>query len=559
MNTTSDGRFGHRISRRNLVIAGAGLVGAGLVGWVRHLADSSEPTSPPSGSFRAGGSWGELIPLGRIAPVHVSMLPSGMVLVTGSRDREYTAQDVVNFAIDPRGSGSIEPRPMTVPLRTARDSLFCAGHTPLADGRLLYVGGQRKPPESGIDYAALFDGVAGVGAWQVIDADLIGGPAWYPTATRLPTGQVLTTSGFSDWGETPNRTMQLFDPRRLARNEKPWILLAPAESVPDVSPTGADYTHMFVLPRPVVVDGHVRHVAMVGKTGWVYLFNYKDAFGDPRRRFAARANGRRPAPGTSSMPAAGASSVLLADGRILVVGGGTEDGVGKRTLSSRAHIYDPERDRWRSIETGLARAHPVAVSLPDATVLVVNGDGGDLGDPRRPQIIDPDTRAVITGPPWPDPSLRGYHNVALLVPDGRVLTGGGEAEVRRRLAGPRERPDIRYYSPPYLSALAEEDRPKIFEAASRMGYAEPYRIRFRGGPVHRVTLVGLGSMTHSFDQSQRCVVLFDGEATGEDLTVAGPADGFAAPPGHYMLFILTRVRVGGDVLVPSVARVVSVE
>jgi hypothetical protein len=66
-------------------------------------------------------------------------------------------------------------------------------------------------------------------------------------------------------------------------------------------------------------------------------------------------------------------------------------------------------------------------------------------------------------------------------------------------------------------------------------------------------------MTHSFDQSQRCVVLFDGESRGDGATVTGPRDRFVAPPGDYMLFVLRRVDVGSDaVLVPSVARMVKV-
>jgi hypothetical protein len=66
-------------------------------------------------------------------------------------------------------------------------------------------------------------------------------------------------------------------------------------------------------------------------------------------------------------------------------------------------------------------------------------------------------------------------------------------------------------------------------------------------------------MTHSFDQNQRCVVLFDGEADGDELTISGPRDSFVAPPGHYMLFALRSVDTGSrTVLVPSAARIIRV-
>jgi galactose oxidase len=541
-----------RISRRNVLIGGV----VAAVGAASLRRNASSSTGTPAAGFAPGGSWGELISLGDAAPVHVSMLVSGRVLITGTRDREYTPQAMVNAVLDPPVSHRIDVRSMGVPVRRPSDTLFCSGHTFLPDGRLLYVGGSRSHPESGLAYAILFD-PAGAGAWQRIHADLRGGPAWYPTVTRLDTGSMLVISGFSDWGETQNRSIQLLDPADLDRGDGPWNLVIPADQVPDVSPNGADYTHTFVLPRPPSVEGRLRQVAMLGKSGLVHLFTSSDPFTNDRHRFIARPNGRRPSSPRNATPAAGASSVLLSDGRILIIGAGTEDGLGDPVLAQQAHIYDPGVDRWRTVETDIARAHPAAVMLPDGRVLVVNGDGGIRGDPRRPQIIDPESEVVITGPPWPDEAHRGYHNVALLLPDGRVLTAGGQTDARRNLSGPLERPDLRYYLPPYLSALVEDDRPRIVTASPIMRYADQYPIRFVGGPIHRVSIVGLGSMTHSFDQNQRCIILWNGESEAEGVNVLGPADGSVAPPGAYMLFILRRIVVQGDtVLIPSIARVV---
>jgi Domain of unknown function (DUF1929) len=435
------------------------------------------------------------------------------------------------------------------------DSLFCAGHAPLADGRVLEVGGSRTTPEAGLEYALLFDPRhTRDNGWEPIAADILGGPSWYPTVTRLPGGEMLVISGFTDYGTEPNRTIQLFDPGRFARGLPPWRVLAPHDQVPDVTPSGADYTHVFVLPRPLVLDGHRRELVMIGATGEVYFFNYSDRFRDPTQRFARRGNGRRPGPAREPWRAEGASSVMLADGRILIVGGGDEAGEGNPALMPKADVYDPYRDRWQTIDTGIARSHPVAILLPDGRVAIVNGEGAP-GDPRRPQIIDPDSGVVSTGAPWPDPGRRGYHNIALLVPDGRVLTGGGEpGELGGEPGGPIERTDIRYYSPPYLSASLEADRPEIVGADREMGYGQPFSLSFRGGPVNRVTLLAPGSMTHSIDMNQRCVVLFDGEADGDEITITGPKDPFVAPPGDYMLFVLRRSHPEGETLVPSIGR-----
>jgi hypothetical protein len=232
---------------------------------------------------------------------------------------------------------------------------------------------------------------------------------------------MLVLSGFTDFGITENRTIQRFDPTGFNLGRNPWTLLVPHARAPEISATGSDYTHTFVLPDPIELEGHLRDVVMIGKTGEVHFFNHADRFDDPGARFATRPNGLRGGP-DGWVSADGASSVLLADGRVLIAGGGDEDGTGALPL---AHIYDPLQDTWRTIDTGIARSHPAAVLLPDTTAALVNGNGG-VDDPKRAQIIDPMTEAVTTGPPWSDPHPRGYHNVALLLPDARVLVAGGQ-------------------------------------------------------------------------------------------------------------------------------------
>ena len=61
----------------------------------------------------------------------------------------------------------------------------------------------------------------------------------------------------------------------------------------------------------------------------------------------------------------------------------------------------------------------------------------------------------------------------------------------------------------------------------------------------------LGSATHSFDQNQRFISLdFRTNSTG--LSATAPASGNVAPPGHYLLFLVS------DDGVPSVGRVVRI-
>lgn len=442
------------------------------------------------------------------------------------------------FLLNPDDAGStITLDTMVVPTKQSHDDVLCAGHAPVSDGRLLIVGGERKrgQQETGLDYALILNSKER--AWNRIVPDMRGGTRWYPTVTRLADSRILITGEYFDWGESVNRSIELFDPVAYDAGVNPWTELISSNQNPwHIEANGEDYTHVFLLPRPVRVDGHPREVVMIGKAGVVYFVNVTHEFNDPADRFAMRPNNKR----LDGARADGASSVLLPNGAIMIVGGSSN-----RSVQQRADIYDPMRDEWRSIETGVARYYPAALLLPDGTVFVVNGLKASVGDSKAPQIIDPVTQEVITGPPWPDQMVRGYHNTALLLPDGRILTAGGG------------RSDARYFSPGYL--FAPHLRPKITDVPETVAFGRSFTIGFENGPVHRVTMMALGAMTHCFDHNQRLVELFDGVSKGGTVTVSGPPDSLVAPPGDYQLFLLRRVKTADRAYhIPSVGRLVRV-
>jgi hypothetical protein len=92
------------------------------------------------------------------------------------------------------------------------------------------------------------------------------------------------------------------------------------------------------------------------------------------------------------------------------------------------------------------------VALPDGKVIAVGGVShpqlivSDTLAVRRPQIWDPTqgTWTPMTGADTlaEQPSARTHHSTAILLPDGRVLSAGGDAP------GDNVRADI--YCPPYL-------------------------------------------------------------------------------------------------------------
>ena len=85
-----------------------------------------------------------------------------------------------------------------------------------------------------------------------------------------------------------------------------------------------------------------------------------------------------------------------------------------------------------------------------------------------------------------------------------------------------------------------------------MPYGSSYTVQTPdASSVTSVSLLRCGSTTHSFNSDQRYVGLAITGRGGASLTVQAPPDGFVAPPGYYMLFLL---RHG----VPSVAHLAHV-
>jgi hypothetical protein len=148
---------------------------------------------------------------------------------------------------------------------------------------------------------------------------------------------------------------------------------------------------------------------------------------------------------------------------------------------------------------------------------------------------------------------RQYHSTALLLPDGRVLSGGGGICGTCDQVGYLAK-NAEIFSPPYLfqadGTLAL--RPVIDAAPSSTAYGAPMEIATANpGSISKVALIRLGAVTHSDNMEQGYLPLsFSAGATG--LTATAPANANVAPPGIYMLFIIDGNGV------PSIARMVSV-
>lgn len=176
-----------------------------------------------------------------------------------------------------------------------------------------------------------------------------------------------------------------------------------------------------------------------------------------------------------------------------------------------------------------------AILLPTGDVVVSGGVSMEMyteaDGVRTVEIYHPASNSWSVGAVASE--TRGYHSVALLMPDGRVWTAGSEFN---NTAVPNL--SIELFEPDYYHVT---DRTTITSAPASAGYGQNIAVNFTptstNTPIAQVVLMRCGSVTHSFDGDQRYVgVPFT--QNGSTLTVTTPPDGTIAPPGYYMLWIV---------------------
>ena len=442
------------------------------------------------------GQWSDVFALPLIA-IHANLLPTGKVLLFSA---EHGAPGIHAWVLDPQTLALTNVAP------PAGWNLDCAGHSFLPDGRLLVAGGTLQfNPLLGSKRAALFDPYSE--EWVPIE-DMADG-RWYPTNVTLPDGRVVTMSGVDGTTGGLNPDIELWDPNGSAN----WELLG-QRLMPD-------YPNLHVMPSGLVFRS--------GPDSQTETFNPATLAWSP----VATTN----APARYEAP-----SVLLPPtlNRVMLMGGYVETS-GTPTNSVETIDLSAPTPAWTIGPHMLTRRiQHNAVLLPDAKVLVVGGrrnTAGGVGDSVMvPEIFDPAMSA------WeavaPHRVARMYHSTALLLPDGRVLVGGGDYH-----------PSGEIYSPPYLFA---GPRPVISAAPAAIAYGDTFPVSFGGGsPPFTISLIAPSAVTHSNNMTQRYVRLTQ-MATVGTAAVPAPATANLAPPGFYMLFVTDATGV------PSVSRMVRV-
>jgi hypothetical protein len=457
----------------------------------------------PSGSSAAAirGKWGAAFATNILA-VHAHLLPTGKVFFWGKSGQARLWDPMHPSA----GFADV----------TKAYQVYCTGHTFLPDGRLLIVGG--SIPTTGNPKGDARGTIFDPSTNTFSSAAPMAQGRYYPTLTMLPTGKVLVVSGSDQTGAVVTIPE--------VGDGVTWRRLTGA---PLSIPTPY-YPAMFVAPNGKVFmagfPGTSRYLSVAGSGAWTTVAT---------RKVADRTMG---------------SAVMYAPGKILYVGGGDPP-----TNSAEAIDLNQAAPSWRLVSPmRFARRQTNATLLADGSVLVTNGSSGPGFNDYTSPVFDAELWRPATGS-WSlmarESAGRTYHSTTLLLPDGRVLSGGsgeggGVDYANSQLT-------LQVFTPPYLynadGTLAA--RPVISSAPPRISYGQRFTVQ-TSSAVTRGTLIRLSSVTHAFNQSQLIYPLaFTASGSGA-VAATAPANANLAPPGPYMLFLLNAKGV------PSLARMISV-
>jgi hypothetical protein len=437
-------------------------------------------------SANLGGQWGETVDWPVVA-IHLALLDSGQVLFWNRLDTAWLWNPATGELSETGDNGF---------------KAYCVGHAMLADGRLFVAGGHIVP-------------LVGTRETRVYDADTnqwvehpdMTARRWYPTVLPLPSGEVLVLSGSIQLNE-PNRIPEVL------QLDGTWRQLAGAEIVLGL------YPRTFIAPNGLVFtagpDAQSRYLDVASGGHWtdVAAMNYGNRYRG--------------------------SAVMYEPGKILA-SGGSDSLSGVPTATAEVIDLNEPSPAWRPVGSmSVPRKNFDATLLPDGRVLVnggVEGDGlNNYGSPVfSSEIWDPATEQFTLAASTDVP--RWYHSTAVLMPDGRVLTAGGNGI-----------PTAQFYSPPYLF---QGPRPAVVVAPAAVDYGEQFFVATPDAAgIDDVTWIRRGSTSHAFGFDQRLNHL-EFEPVPGGLLITAPASANLAPPGDYFLFLL---RDG----VPSVGQAIRV-
>lgn len=451
------------------------------------------------------GAWSSVINWVPHIPVSVANLPDGRLLTFASNQR-------TSFPAGPEFTYAATWNPATGVFQeinhTSHD-MFCGGIALLADGRVMVNGGRNE-----VTSASIFDWRTN--AWTRVQ-NMTGG-RWYNTTVAYGQGNVFTATGSG----TGNRTAERWNATAGWTNLTgiPW-----GSSVLDVQAGYARHWHPFLSLAP---DGRILHFGPTDTMHWLTM------------------------PGTGSISDAGptvpgdhypkeGSFAMYDEGKILVAGGGantTQNPSDSTTGTSTKLAYTVDMTTTPPTIAATAsmanvRQFANAVVIPSGEVMVIGGNTSglkfnDTGSVMPCEIWSPKTRTWRTVASISVP--RNYHSTALLLPDGRVWSGGGGL-------GGANHQDAQLYTPPCLFKAdgTAATRPVLSSAPSGIGPGMTFAVSGTANLV-KFAFIRMASTTHAVNTDQRYLSLPVTQTSPGNYQLTAHANPNVMTPGYWMLF-----------------------
>ncbi len=465
-----------------------------------------------------GGRW---TIVGNTEPELLDGSGSGSLLPTGDVFFCHDTRDPIAF--DPVSGLKWFPR----------DSLSAQGcHmvTVNTDGGLFFVGGSvgGDPLDPVLKIAKTY--WRNTNAW-VRNADMKTA-RWYAGMVRLPDERLLVMGGELDlpsYGRTNG--CEIYNPRSNS-----WTI------------TGSFNLPTEIPPAVLLYSGEV-----------LKTWRYPELYSISNGTWRSAADMIQPRLGAANGDHADHEIVHLPDGRVMAVG--------IAPLSTNAdprfvEFYNPTNNTWTLGPNPRAlRNRPEALMLPDGRVLSFGGQYSGTNPPPVPlanagtipnctkvaDLFDPANNA------WRALADMNrfihYHNVTVLVPDGRVIaTGGAGLTSNRSFAG--DDSSIEAFEPPYLFRGV---RPRIdWLSTTDLVLGSNFTLRVSlTEAVTRLVLVSARATTHWVDGGPQRYLSLDFTQAGSLIEATVPSDSVRALAGYYILIAMVDD-------IPSVGRIVRI-
>ncbi len=341
---------------------------------------------------------------------------------------------------------------------------------------------------------------------------------WYPTLAELGNGMVMAMSGLNGQGQITMNS-EFFNP-----SSRRWSQ-GPVHGFPTYPAT------------------------FLTENGQLFFTGSNSGYGPSTAAWRTpgfwnvRTNIFRPVPGLADpQDLETSASVLLPPAQeqtLMVLGGG---GVGQSDSSTaRTALIDvaaPDPHWVKGPDLAQPTRYPITVLLPTDEVLVTGGSryyrGMHGSDNRDTRIYHVATNSFS----WAASSITGrdYHSGGLLLPDGSVLTLGGNP-----LFGNHEdtapqtfNQEIDVYDPPYMFRGA---RPRIVTVPAILKRRHSYLIKVSpASSIRYLRLMRPDNPTHVTDVNERSIAVPFTPSVRGGLKVTIPSNPDLIPPGYYMLF-----------------------